>query len=135
MIRAAVAFVVGLLVTAPANAGLKASITEVEGLGGSSSYLSSINDRGQAVGVAYTANNAADHAFLYDGGATTDLGTFGGNYSLAYGINGRGQVVGQAYTANDAAWHAFLYAGGAMTDLGTLGGTSSFAFGINDRGL
>src|SRR5438132_11719306 len=56
------------------------------------------------------------HAFLYNGGVMTDLGTFGGWGSYAYGINNLGQVVGTAQTSA-GAWHAFLYSGGVMTDL------------------
>ena len=103
-------------------------------LGGTNSYANGINASGQVVGVAYTAGDAADHAFLYSGGAMQDLGTLGGSNSSANGINASGQVVGYANTAGYAAQHAFLYSGGAMQDLGTLGGSNSSANGINASG-
>lgn len=71
-----------------------------------------INAAGQIVG-------GTNHAFLWDAGTVTDLGTLGGAYSMAYGINTAGQVVGSAATA-DGTWHAFLSQGGAMTDLNSL---------------
>jgi len=92
-----------------------------------------INNRGQVVGAAATASWIR-HAFLFDDGVMTDLGTLpGGSYSDATGINNRGQVVGVASTASGET-HAFLFENGAMVDLGTLHGGESGAAGINDRG-
>ena len=91
-----------------------------------------INNSGQVVGESETASGILN-AFLYSGGAMSDLGTLGGSSSTAYGINNNGQVVGYAETAGNAADHAFLYSSG-MIDLGTLGGSSSTAYGINSNG-
>lgn len=73
------------------------------------------------------------HAFLWQKGVMTDLGTLGGTSSLAYGISPSGQVTGWAQTgAGDT--HAFTWYRGTMTDLGTLGGTKSVGRDINKQG-
>jgi probable HAF family extracellular repeat protein len=65
----------------------------------------------------------AQHAFLYSGGVTRDLGTLGGA-SWAVAINNAGQVVRDR----------FLYSDGVTTDLGALGGSWSEAQNINNSG-
>jgi probable HAF family extracellular repeat protein len=70
---------------------------------------SAINDRGQ---VAYTAiANARSgdcHAFVWENGKATDLGTVNGRSSYAVGINERGQIVGGSET-QPGQWHAVLW--------------------------
>lgn len=110
-------------------------------LGGRNSFGYAINNAGQVVGrsqVAITPGTSPNtdmapyHAFVYNGGRLTDLGTLGGNNSAAYGINNSGYVVGTSQIAGDAATRAFIYRSGRMVDLGTLGGSNSTAYGIND---
>jgi probable HAF family extracellular repeat protein len=101
----------------------------------SSSAAYSINNSGQIVGWSYTSSGAI-HAFLYDEGTMTDLGTLPGDQqSKARWINDNGQIVG--WTVPAGPQHAFLYdiPSATMSDLGTLGGTASFAYGINKNGL
>ena len=102
-------------------------------LGGSpaNAYALAINSAGQVVGAS-TVPNGETHAFLWDNGIMTDLGTLGGNYSQGLGINDRGQVVGGSVTAGGQG-HAFLWEKGVMTDLGTVGQRSSGALDINAR--
>ncbi len=95
--------------------------------GATISLANGVNNSGQVVG------NSGTHAFLYDNGKMTDLGTLGGPTSYAYGINLQSQIVGYADTAAGTT-HAFLSDHGTMTDLGTLGGANSYAYGINDLG-
>jgi probable HAF family extracellular repeat protein len=116
------------------NAGVKTTMRYIGTLGGSGSQGNSINPSGQVAGQAYTANDAALHAFLYANGKMLDLGTFGGSISQGRSINARGEVAGVAYTENNAAFRAFVYRDGSMHDLGTLGGSVSQANGINDSG-
>ena len=92
-----------------------------------------INNNGQ---IADDSINATGyyHAFSWQNGVMTDLGTLGGIGSGAYGINNNGQIVGESQNAT-GSYHAFLWQSDVMTDLGTLpGGTVSGAFGINNNG-
>ncbi len=95
-----------------------------------------INDRGQVTG--YGNFGGASHAYLYDDGDVTDLGsldsTGGFRYSAGYGINEIGQVTGSSRNA-DGNFRAFFYDGSDMIDLGTLGGNeNTTGYGINDSG-
>lgn len=77
------------------------------------------------------------HAFLFENGVMTDLGTLPGrNDSNAFGINNRCQVVGESDPGTSPYLpHAFLFEHGVMTDLGTLPGDNfSEAVGITERG-
>jgi probable HAF family extracellular repeat protein len=104
-------------------------------LGGIQSLAYATNDSGEAVGIASTMGDAAQHAFLYSGGVMHDLGTLGGSSSIAYGINDSGLVVGKAFLSNNFDAHAFLDYGTTMRDLGTLpGGNGSEARAINSVG-
>jgi len=92
-----------------------------------------INNNGQVCGYA-TSNTGDAHAFLYDNGTMTDLGTLGGRYSWGRGINEKGQIVGISWPSASTLPHAFLYENGIMTDLGTFGGgNTSSAYKINDN--
>jgi probable HAF family extracellular repeat protein len=98
-----------------------------------------VNDSGQAAGIAETGGHdrwraQIAHAFFWQSGQMTDLGTLGGAYSSAYGLNNSGVVVGKADTAVFGQTHAFTWADGAMQDLGTLGGANSLAYHINNGG-
>jgi probable HAF family extracellular repeat protein len=104
------------------------TVTDLGGLFGSqSAQATAINDAGQIVG------KSGNHAFLWEQGKMTDLGTLGGQTSSANAINDRGQIVGESETA-DGETHAFLWEHNSMVDLGSPGETSS-AHGINNRGI
>ena len=68
-------------------------MTDLGTLGGVST-AEDINERGQVVGRSTLAKRGEFHAFLWEDGTMTDLGTLSGLSSQAYGINDRGQVVG-----------------------------------------
>ena len=106
-----------------------------------------INDHGQVVGVSYNVDRDCgsvyesvcdEHAFLWQRGKLTDLGTLGGKSSAAVAINELGQVIGWSKTRTQVRFdsgeacvgpdttgcvtprHAFLWQKGRMSDLGTL---------------
>ena len=96
-------------------------VTDLGTLGGKESSAAAINDRGQVVGQSDTKTKGVWHAFLWQNGKMTDLGSFTGN-SEANDINERGQVVGTSDTAKMQSWgdptsHAFLWQNGKMLDL------------------
>lgn len=111
----------------------------------SRSQANAINAAGQIVGTSTVSlvspfGLIIQHAFLYQNGAMTDLGTLGdsSHSSAASAINASGQVVGSFSTSTiGGPFHAFLYDHGQMHDLGLLNGDPSSslgATGINDQG-
>ena len=118
------------------------TITILGSLGGFTSYgfngvANSINNIGQAVGYSYI-DNINRHAFLYENGAMSDIGSFGG-YSSALAINDSGMIVGFASDTYNGRAHAFLYTNGVMTDIDPFGDSDfswseSYARDINNHG-
>jgi probable HAF family extracellular repeat protein len=106
-------------------------------LGGATSQVGAVNDRGQIVGRSATATGET-HAVLWQDGTISDLGTLGGGaFSDAQAINKHGQIAGWGTTAN-FEFHVFLWENGTLTDLGTpLPSPSPVPFHplrMNDRG-
>jgi len=95
-----------------------------------------INNSGQVVGTSNLAGNQTHHAFLWNEGSLTDLGTLGGDNSEAYWINDLGEIVGRADVPGALHnHHAFLWKNGKMKDLGKAKGwPCSTAIDINSRG-
>ncbi len=108
-----------------ANGGMQ----DLGTLGGAQSYAYGINNSGQIVGIAQTANGTY-HGFIYSGnGPMVDLGTY-----QATLINDGGQVV--AYTGSAPYNQTYISSGGtgAWVNIGSLGGTETSPEGMNDRG-
>jgi len=69
-------------------------------LGGSSSFASRINEKGEVVENSLTAGDNGLHSFVTQHGAMVDLGTTGGYAcNVALAINNRTQVVGALTSA------------------------------------
>ncbi len=107
--------------------------------GGGWSEAYAVNGSGEAVGAATGTNAAINHAVLWRGGTSQDLGSLGGPdfNSSAYGINNLGVIVGESEISGGSMYpHAFSYSNNMMTDLGTLpGGGQSQANAVNDSGV
>jgi probable HAF family extracellular repeat protein len=86
--------------------------------GGDESEALAINDAGEVVGWAQTAQGQSC-AFRFRGGSLEAIQTLGGEFGLARAINDRGDVVGNAETPA-GAMHAFLYRDGVTADLNEL---------------
>jgi probable HAF family extracellular repeat protein len=136
-------------------------LIDIGTLGGPSSYIESIppeniiNLQGSAAGYADTSapdpyypncftfnleDCVVNHAFVWQGGVVTDLGSLPGGYSsYAASINARGEIAGASQNGQIDPLTAYpeiiavLWKNGII-DLGTLGGNQSVANATNDRG-
>jgi probable HAF family extracellular repeat protein len=98
-----------------------------------------LSNAGHVVGSSTSPVSAPGHAYLWQDGALTDLGTLDEERftSGALGVNDHGHVVGYSFPSSTEPAHAFVYRDGRMTDLGTgLGsGSDSIAYDVNNDGL
>ena len=124
------------------------TVTDLGTLGGTFSFAGGINNRGSVEGFSTLPGDTASHAFLWQNGAMTDLGTLGGPNSLAeFPPSESDKVGGGAETSTrdplgeDFCFFGtnliclpFLWQKGVMTPLPTLGGNNGTATEVNSRG-
>jgi len=108
--------------------------TDLGSLGGDRTSPFAINNKGQIVGMANTAQGHT-RAFLWSAEeGMKELGTLGGDSNRAHDINNQGQVVGESYLGN-GRYHAFFYSPDTgMQDLGALQNMDSTAEMILESG-
>ncbi len=104
-------------------------------LGGTNGWAQCANNRGQVIGFSSLATNPAAcnfpiiepiglgcHAFFWQNGIMTDLGTLGGDNSEAIWLNDAGVVVGSADLPGSQIHDAVVWINGKIHDLGTVAG-------------
>jgi len=125
-------------------------MTDIPTLGGTFAQAQCANNGGQVIGQSNLTGDpgcdgsAADigscfqHAFSWDQGSLTDLGTLdgpGGSFSQAFWLNNAGEAVGGSIADSGQSFHATLWKSGQIIDLGTLEGDCfSIANAINASG-
>ncbi len=109
----------------------KGKLVDLGTLGGRTTLVTDLNERGQVVGRSDPAINAPSHAFLWTNGKMTDLGTLGGTLSQASAINDHGLVIGTSLTAAGTT-DGFAWAGGHISALAVDGATAQ-PIGVNER--
>ena len=105
---------------------------------GPRSLAKDMNERGQVVGWMGTSVSIDAHAYVWEDGIVTDLGTVPGGFTgFATAINNLGQIVigGNSDNGGTVIGRSFLWHDGVFTDLGVLPGFDhTVAWDINDGG-
>ena len=111
------------------------SLNNAAAWNGAYSTASAINDAGQVAGTSVYGATSTQHAFLWQNGTMTDLGSLvTGGASSATGIDQAGDVVGWS-SVSGGGLAAVLWSKGSITTLATVPGLqNSIADGINDDG-
>jgi probable HAF family extracellular repeat protein len=119
-------------------------MTDLGTLGGTFGFAQCANHRLQVIGdssvgakpAACTAiGSPGCHAFFWENGIITDLGTLGGDSSQAWWLNDAGVTAGSADLSTPGIHHAVRWKDGQILDLGTVEGDAcSHGRAINAKG-
>lgn len=92
------------------------------GFGGSCTFPTDLNNRGDVVGISTTNQDQFQNAFLWSRGSLSALpNQSGGNNAAAIALNNRGDAVGWASLVGNQEIHASLWNNRIPIDLGTVG--------------
>ena len=122
------------------SGGTRYTLEYLGTLGGTVTLGVALNELGQVVGKSNIADNAGEHAFLYENGNLMDLHPSDSDLrgSEATDINESGQISFSGYENTPACTAAFRFQEGSLTPIGALGFNTvpcSNAEGINDNGV
>jgi probable HAF family extracellular repeat protein len=122
-------------------------MTDLGTLGGTYGFAECANHRRQVIGMSSLGANPAAcnptagpvgpgcHAFFWEKGIMTDLGTLGGDNSEAIQLNEAGVIAGSADLQTPGIHDAVRWKDGQILDLGTVGSDAcSRGYAINARG-
>ena len=114
-----------------AQAEVRYTITDIGTMPGTtSSQAVAINNNNQIAGFC----DAWEHAFFWEDGAFTDIGSFGGTVRPC-AINENGQITGTSGSPTYPHHRAFVWeSGDTITDIGNLGFDDVDGYDINNAG-
>jgi uncharacterized membrane protein len=122
------------LVASPPLLAADYSFVSINVPGGDYTEAHGINERGDIVGLYYTAADGVSHGFLLRKGVFTTIDVPGAAETLgARGINSRGDIVG-GFTDSAFVLHGYLLSDGRFTQIDVPGASGNGASRINDAG-
>src|SRR5438093_11898302 len=81
---------------------------------------SCVNNRGQVAGASTLPGDSILHAFFWEHGVLTDLGTLVGEFGLVWWLNDAGEDVGGTSTAGEELSHATPWRTGVLNEVRSL---------------
>jgi probable HAF family extracellular repeat protein len=110
-------------------------MVDLGSFGGTCTLANDLNNRGEVVGLSFTAGDSNQRAFLWENGSFRDLGGSPGEFTGAAAINEAGAAAGFTYLAGDTLLHAALWRHvGQLIDLGSVDNDPcAFAQALNDN--
>jgi hypothetical protein len=97
-------------------------------------YLTSINNLGQAVGFSVSGIEGPESGVVVSGGVVSTFNIPGEDTTRLGGINDRGQIVGQYYNSYSGGINGFIDTNGVITTVNPPGLSGPLLTGINNAG-